>query len=141
LLELGVGSLVTLSFVDLSELGGERKGELGRVNKEELGGENKGNHLSQHSRAKEVSPNPNSLLSLCCLFVVFSSSPTLSHCFFSLILLQVHLKLEENGILLVYHSIFILMVLVGTMHQRKEEDSGHTLSDLQYEDEEGFEEG
>jgi hypothetical protein len=77
------------------------------VSKEELGGENKGYHLSQLSRAKEVSPNPNSLLSLCCLFVVFSSSPTLSHSFFSLILLQVvHLKLEENGLLVVYHSIF-----------------------------------
>jgi hypothetical protein len=37
----------------------------------------------------------------------FSSSPTLSHSFFSLILLQVvHLKLEENGFLLVYHSRF-----------------------------------
>jgi hypothetical protein len=35
----------------------------------------------------------------------FSSSPTLSHSFFSLILLQVvHLKLEENGFLFVYHS-------------------------------------
>jgi hypothetical protein len=34
---------------------------------------------------------------------------------------------------------FILMVLVGTMHQRKEEDSGHTLSDPLYESEEGLE--
>jgi hypothetical protein len=77
------------------------------VSKEELGGESKGNHLSQLSRAKEVSPNPNSLISLGSLFMVFSSSPTLSHSFFSLILLQVvHLKLEENGLLLVYHSIF-----------------------------------
>jgi hypothetical protein len=37
---------------DLRELGGERKGELGRVSKEELGGENKGNHLSQVSSFK-----------------------------------------------------------------------------------------
>jgi hypothetical protein len=37
----------------------------------------------------------------------FCSSPTLSHSFFSLILLQiVHHKLEENGFLLVYHSYF-----------------------------------
>jgi hypothetical protein len=36
-----------------------------------------------------------------------SSSPTLSHSFFSLILLWVvHLKLEENGLLLVFHSFF-----------------------------------
>jgi hypothetical protein len=85
------------------------------VNKEELGGENKGCHLPWRrekslpsiSRAKEVSPNPNSLLSFYCLFVAFSSSPTLFHSFFSLILLQVvHLRLEENGLLVVYHSIF-----------------------------------
>jgi hypothetical protein len=39
--------------------------------------------------------------------MLFSSSPTLSHSFFSLILLQVvHLKLEANGFILVYHSFF-----------------------------------
>jgi hypothetical protein len=34
------------------ELGGESKGELGRVSKEELGGENKGNHLPKVSSFK-----------------------------------------------------------------------------------------
>jgi hypothetical protein len=88
-------------------LGGEIKGGLGRANKEDLGGENKGCHLSQLSKAKEVSPNPKSLLSLCCFVVVFSSSPTLSHSFFPYILLQVVLlKLEESSLLVVYHSIF-----------------------------------
>jgi hypothetical protein len=71
----------------------------------------------------------------------FSSSPTLSHSFLSLILLQVvDLKLKENGFLLVIIPFFILMVLVGTRHQREEEDSGHAHDDPQYEDDEGFEE-
>ena len=39
------------SFFHL-ELGGESKGELGRVSKEELGGENKGNHLPKVSSFK-----------------------------------------------------------------------------------------
>jgi hypothetical protein len=34
----------------------------------------------------------------------------------------------------------VLMVLVGTRHQREEEDSGHSHDDPQYEDGEGFEE-
>jgi hypothetical protein len=34
---------------------------------------------------------------------------------------------------------FVPMVLVGTRHQREEEDSGQTHSDPLYEDEEGFE--
>jgi hypothetical protein len=74
------------------------------------------------------------------LFVCFFlASPTLSHSFSSLILLQVvHLRLEENGLLGFIIPFFILMVLVRTRHQREEEDSGHTLSDPLYEDEKGF---
>jgi hypothetical protein len=71
----------------------------------------------------------------------FSSSPTLSHSFFSLILLQVvHLKLEENGFLLVYHSFLVLMVIVGRRHRREEYDSGDSHDEPQYEVGEGFEE-
>jgi hypothetical protein len=34
---------------------------------------------------------------------------------------------------------FIIMVFVGTRHQKEEEDSGHTHSDPLYQDQEGFE--
>jgi hypothetical protein len=75
------------------------------------------------------------------LLMFFSSSPTLSHSFFSLILLQVvHLKLEENGFLLVYHSFFGSHGLVGRRHRREEDDSGDSHGDPQYEVDEGFEE-
>jgi hypothetical protein len=76
------------------------------------------------------------------MFMVFFSSPALSHSFFSLISLQVvHLKLEENGLLLVIIPFLVLMVLVGNRHWREEEDSGHSHDEPQYEDGERFEEG
>ena len=87
--EEGIKYIFPLSFphcfyLCLLELGGESKGELGGESlkertkrsleelegesKEELGGEQRQPSIStfnlQDSRAKEVSPNPNSLISL-----------------------------------------------------------------------------
>ena len=87
--EEGIKDIFPLSFphcfyLCLLELGGESKGELGGESlkertkrsleelegesKEELGGEQRQPSIStfnlQDSRAKEVSPNPNSLISL-----------------------------------------------------------------------------
>jgi hypothetical protein len=87
--EEGIRDIFPLSFphcfyLCLLELGGESKGELGGESlkertkrsleelegesKEELGGEQRQPSIStfnlQDSRAKEVSPNPNSLISL-----------------------------------------------------------------------------
>jgi hypothetical protein len=71
----------------------------------------------------------------------FSSFPTLSHSFFSLILLQVvHLKLEENGFFWFIIPILVFMVVVGRRHRREEDDSGDFHGDPQYEVDEGFEE-
>jgi hypothetical protein len=71
----------------------------------------------------------------------FSSSPTLSHSFFSLILLQVvHLKHEENGFFWFIIPILLLMVVAGRRHRREEDDSGDSQGDPQYEVDEGFEE-
>jgi hypothetical protein len=73
--------------------------------------------------------------------MLFSSSPTLSHSFFSLILFQVvHLKLEANGFILVYHSFFGSHGHGREKALKGRKDSGDSRDDPQYEVGEGFEE-
>lgn len=143
--------LLTLMFLESLEKRGEEsleKRELKRVWRSEGGGAWMSKEGLPSTRAKEVSANPKLPHFFVIVFCIFSPpSPTLSHFFFLLIYLQVAHHLYSYSKMVFFWLVCIILLFVfmmarGSRNRREEEEENSSphMSDIMYDEEEGFEE-